>query len=166
MRPKGTPEQLEARRHLAARLLQQGHGVSQVAQMVGVCPGSVTRWKQALEANGPDGLKAKRHPGPKKKLSDRQQQRLVRLLRKGPRAHGYRTELWTFSRVAQLIEKQFGVRYDPSHIYRILKALGWSSQKPERRARERNEQAIEQWRRKKWSQIKKSAKKGPKHRLH
>jgi transposase len=166
MRTKGSPKELETRRRLAARLLQQGHGVSEVAEMIGVRPGSVSRWKQALEAYGTDGLKAKPHPGPPKKLSDRQRQRLPRLLSKGPRAHGYHTELWTFARVAAVIEKEYGVHYDPSQVYRILKDLGWSSQKPERRAREHNEQAIEQWRGQEWPRIKKRPKKAPKHRHH
>jgi len=164
MRTKGSPEQLEARRQVAGRLLQQGHRVSEVARMVGVRPGSVSRWKQALEAHGAEGLKAKPHPGPRKKLSDRQRQQLVRLLRKGPRAYGYQTELWTFARVAAVIEVQFGVHYDPSQVYRILKALGWSSQKPERRAREHDEQAIERWRHRDWPRIKKRPKKASKHR--
>jgi transposase len=166
MRPHGTPEQLETRRRLAVRLLQQGHGESEVARMVGVRPSSITRWKQAFKAWGADGLKPKRHPGPPKKLSDRQRRQLPRLLLKGPSAYGYRTELWTFARVAAVIEKEYGVHYDPSQVYRILKELGWSSQKPERRAREHNQQAIEQWRRQDWPRIKKRPKKASKHRHH
>lgn len=166
MRTKGSPEELQVRRQLAARLLQQGHGVCEVAKMVGVRPGSVSRWKQALEAHGVEGLTAKPHPGPPRKLSDRQRQQLPRLLLKGPRAHGYQTELWTFSRVAAVIEKEYGVRYDPSQVYRILRALGWSSQKPERRARDHNQQAIEQWRKQDWPRIKKRPKEAPKHRPH
>ena len=163
MRPHGTPEQLETRRQLAARLLPQGYGVSEIARMVGVRPSSVTRWKQALEKRGPEGLRAIPHPGPAKKLSDPQRKRLLRLLLKKPSAHGFPTELWTLARVAQVIEKHFGVHYDPSHVYRILKALGWSSQKPERRARERDEEAIERWRTHDWPRIKKRPKKTTQH---
>lgn len=166
MRPQGTAEQLEVRRRLAVRLLQQGHGVCAVARMVGVGPGSVTRWKQAFAACGQKGLRAKPHPGPRKKLPDRQRRQLLRLLAKGPRAHGYPTELWTFARVAEVIEQRFGVHYDPSQVYRILKKLGWSSQKPERRARERDPQAIERWRTQDWPRIKKRPKKAAQHRVH
>jgi transposase len=166
MRTKGSPEELQTRRQLGARLLQQGHGVCEVAEMIGVRPCSVSRWKQILDAHGVAGLTAKRHPGPRKKLSDRQRQHLPRLLLKGPSAYGYQTELWTFARVAAVIEKEYGVHYDPSQVYRILKDLGWSSQKPERRAREHNEQAIAQWRRQDWRRIKKRPKKAPKHRHH
>jgi len=68
--------------------------------------------------------------------------------------------------VAAVIEKQYGVHYDPSQVFRILRDLGWSSQKPERRAREHNQQAVEQWRRQDWPRIKKRPKKPSKHRLH
>ena len=95
-----------------------------------------------------------------------QRRQLPRLLLRGPSAYGYQTELWTFARVAAVIEKEYGVHYDPSQVYRILKDLGWSSQKPERRAREHNEQAIAQWRRQDWPRIKKRPKKAPKHRHH
>ena len=117
--------------------------------------GAVSQWKKAYQRNGPDGVRAKRHPGPKPKLSDRQREQLGRLLLKGPRAHGYRTELWTLKRVAQMIHDRFGVQYDPSGVWHVLRKMGWSCQKPERRARERNEEAIARWRRKDWPRIKK-----------
>jgi len=104
------------------------------------------------------GLDAKPHPGRVARLSHKQRRQLVRLLLKGPTAHGYHTDLWTLARIAQVIYKRFGVRYAPSHVWRILTALGWSCQKPERRARERNEEAIARWRKKDWLRIKKSEK--------
>lgn len=128
--------------------------------MVGVTPGAVVAWAKQYEKRGEAGLAAKPHPGRTPKLSLGQRKKLLRLLQKGPRAHGYQTDLWTLPRVAEVIRKQFGVVYDPSHVWRILNALGWSAQKPERRARERDEQAIEQWRREDWPRIKKSAKNG------
>lgn len=164
MRTKGSAEELRVRRQIAARPLQRGHGVRAVARMVGVRPGSVSRWKQALETHGIEGLKAKPHPGPPRKLSDRQRRRLPRPPLKDPRAHGYQTGPWTLARVAAAIEKEYGVHYDPSQVYRILKDLGWSSQKPERRAREHNRQAIAQWRQQDWPRIKKSPQKVSEHR--
>ncbi len=127
--------------------------------MVGVTPGAVVEWRDRYKKKGHQGLAAKPHPGRKPKLSDAQRKKLVLLLSKGPQAHGYKTHLWTLPRVAEVIDKRFGVRYDPSHVWRILNALGWSAQKPERRARERDEQAIVRWRKKDWPRIKKSAKK-------
>ena len=126
--------------------------------MVGVTPGAVVAWRKAYEKKGEAGLVAKPHPGRKPKLSLAQRKKLIRLMKKGPRANGYKTDLWTLPRVAEVIRKQFGVRYDPSHVWRILHALDWSAQKPERRARERDEQGIARWRKKDWPRIKKSAK--------
>jgi len=126
--------------------------------MVGVVPGAVVAWRQQYERKGEAGLAAKPHPGRKAKLSLAQRKKLLRLLKKGPQAHGYATDLWTLPRVAEVIHKRFGVRYDPSHVWRILNALGWSAQKPERRARERDEEGIDRWRKRDWPRIKKSAK--------
>lgn len=161
MRPHGSAEELERRRRRGVGLLLTGHGVREVARMVGVTPGAVVAWRKCYEKKGEAGLTAKPHPGRKAKLSVAQRKKLVRLLKKGPGAHGYKTNLWTLPRVAAVIHKQFGVRYDPSHVWRILNALGWSAQKPERRARERDEDRIEHWRKKDWPRIKKSAKNGP-----
>jgi transposase len=69
---------------------------------------------------------------------------------------GYATDLWTLRRIAKLIEKEFAVVYSASAVWRLLVAdLKWSTQKPERRATQRNEAAIEQWKRTTWPQIKK-----------
>ena len=159
MRPIGTAEELERRRRRAVALLDQGHGVREVAGMVGASPAAVTRWRQAYEKRGDAGLRAKPHPGRPPKLSMKQRTKLIRLLERGPRRHGYRTELWTLKRVAEVIRKHFGVRYDPSGVWHVLRQMGWSCQKPERRARQRDEQAIERWREKDWPRIKKRPKK-------
>lgn len=157
MRPHGSAEELERRRRHGVGLLDKGHGVREVSRMLEVSPGAVVLWRTQYERKGEKGLAAKPHPGRKPKLSVAQRKKLLRLLEKGPRAHGYTTDLWTLPRVAEVIHKRFGVRYDPSHVWRILTALGWSAQKPERRARERDEQAIARWRKDDWPRIKKSA---------
>ena len=141
---------------MAARLLSKGKGVNEVACLVGASSSSVTRWKAALEEGGEKALKAKPHPGPKPRLSQRQKDRLIKILLKGPLEFGFTTNLWTCSRVAQVIEDTFGVSYHPDHVWRLLRWLGWSCQKPERRARERNEEAIRTWRQERWRDIKKS----------
>ena len=128
--------------------------------MLGVSPGAVVLWRTQYERKGEKGLAAKPQLGRPPKLSPAQRKKLLRLLKKRPQAHGFPTDLWTLPRVAEVIHKRFGVRYDPSHVWRILNASGWSAQKPERRARERDEQAIERWRRDDWPRIKKSAKNG------
>lgn len=157
MRPQGKPEELERRRLRAVALLEAGRQPLEVAKMLGVSPGAISRWKKAYQQAGPEGLKARPHPGPKPKLSETQRQTLEQLLLEGPRAHGYPTELWTLRRIAELIEKHFGVSYDPSGVWHVLKAMGWSCQKPERRARERQEERIAAWRRDDWPRIKKRA---------
>ncbi|MCK4415314.1 MAG: IS630 family transposase [Candidatus Eisenbacteria sp.] len=161
MRPKGTKQELEARRRRAVGMLGEGQGVREVALQVGVHAGSVSRWKKMVETNGPAGLKAKPGPGSVSRLTASQKERLRTLLTQGPAAHGYKTALWTLKRVAEVIERHFGVSYHPGHVWRILRALGWSCQKPERRARERDEKAVERWCRVAWPRIKKSPKRGP-----
>src|ERR1017187_2581620 len=74
---------------------------------------------------------------------------------KGPIAQGYRTNLWTTARIAGLVEREFGVSYHPDHIGRLMHSLGWSPQKPERRALERDEEEIERWKQEEWPRIKK-----------
>lgn len=157
MRPHGSAEELERRRRHGVALVRKGHGVREVARMVGVTPGAVVAWREQYEKKGEKGLAAKPHPGRKPKLSVIQRKKLLRLLKKGAQIHGFPTDLWTLPRVAEMIREQFGVGYDPSHVWRILNALGWSAQKPERRARERDEQ----WRRDDWRRMKKSAAHGP-----
>lgn len=156
MRTKGTASELEARRRRAAGLLGRGKGTNEVARLVGVTPSCVSKWKKAIKRHGSDGLKARPHPGPKPRLNGTQKRSLVALLKKGAVAAGYPNDLWTCKRVADLIGREFGVFYDPDHVWRILDSLGWSAQKPEARARERDEKAIERWRKKDWPRIKKT----------
>lgn len=158
MRPKGSAEELERRRQQAISLLNQGMKPVAVAHAVGTSRASVTRWRQAYEVGGPKAMEAKPHPGGVSRLTDAQRKRLIRMLLRGPRRHGYGTELWTLARVAELIAVKFGVEYHPSAVWHILRAMGWSCQKPERRARERDEDAIVRWRRQDWPQIKKRSK--------
>jgi transposase len=110
-------------------------------------------------------MAAKPHPGRPLRLTAKQRERLARLLLQGATKHGYSTELWTLARVAEMIAVTFGVEYHPGHVWHVLRLMGWSSQKPERRARERDEQAIDQWRQEQWPRIKKRQKKRPKHRV-
>lgn len=161
MRPKGSAGELEQRRQLAVSLLEQGMRAAQVARAVGTSRASVTRWRQAYEEGGAEAIAAKPHPGRPPRLSAAQRRRLAKLLLQGAGKHGYSTDLWTLARVAEVIAVNFGVEYTIGHVWRVLRAMRWSSQKPERRARERDEQAIEQWRRQDWPRIKKRPKKRP-----
>jgi transposase len=155
MRPPGTPKQLEKRRRRAVQLLQSGQSLVAVARQVGAAVSSVFRWRQAYRRRGLRGLDAKPTPGRPPRLSSAGKRRLVRLLVRGALDAGYRTELWTLPRVAELIRKEFGVHYHPAHVWKILTGLGWSCQKPERRALERDEAAIERWKQEDWPRKKK-----------
>ena len=157
MRPIGTPEQLEARRMVAARLFALGKSHAEVAQACAVSLSAVTLWKRAWKAQGSAGLVAKRHPGSPPLLAAADLQRLVKLLLAGAQQAGFSSELWTCPRVAELIRQQFGITYHPAHVWKILRKLGWTCQKPEQRARERDEAAIERWRKVDWPRIKKGA---------
>ena len=157
MRPQGTPQQLEKRRRHAIRLLKAGKSLSAVARALSASLSSVFRWLHAHQKGGARALRSKPAPGRPARLSPAQQQTLVTLLLKGPLAAGYRTDLWTLQRVAALIERRFGVQYHPCHVWKLLTRLGWSCQKPERRALQRDEAAIERWKRKDWPRIKKTA---------
>ena len=145
MRPKGSARELEVRRQIGARLLQEGKGVCEVARLVEASPSSVSRWKQALEEGGMEALKSKPNRGRRARLTPEQKKSLEQVLLEGPRAAGFATDLWTLARVAQAIEQVFGVRYHPGHVWYILRVMGWSCQKPGRRARGRDEAAIEGW---------------------
>lgn len=124
MRPPGTPEQLETRRRRAIAMLDTGESMLAVARAVNASVSSVHRWYQACQAKGSEGLAPVPAPGRPPKLSERQRERLGKLLQRGPPAAGYETELWTLRRVADLISSKFGVAYHPCHVWRLLEKMG------------------------------------------
>jgi len=133
---------------------------AEIARMLGVSVTAVVGWKKKAK-KGDDGLKAIPHPGRPRLLSKAGHRKLDRLLRKGAKSHGWSNELWTAKRVRDVIRREFGIAYHPEHVRHILKErLGWTSQKPERRARERDEAEIERWKREEFPRIKKTPKKG------
>jgi len=144
MRPKGTAAELERRRRRAVELLEQGESPAVVARILGVRPSSLHRWRRMARQAG--GLAAKPAPGPTRRLTDSQLTQLERLLRQGATAHGFPNQLWTSARVAQLIRRYFGVAYHPDYVRRLLRRrLGWTSHKPQVRARQRNDKEVERW---------------------
>jgi transposase len=155
MRPKGSAAELEARRRRAAEYFQERKPLREIARAMGVSLSSVKRWKTAWQTGGVNALAAKLHPPRATKLSEKQKLQLVRLLLSGPRAAGFRTDLWTCARVAAVVRKRFGVRYHPDHVGRILHDLGFSPQKPRLVAREQDPRAVERWRKEDWPRIKK-----------
>lgn len=149
---------LEKRRLQAARLLKKGIHESEVARRVGVHRQSVNRWARQLDESGISGLKKAGRAGRKARLSKADLERIREGLKRGPEALGYETSLWTAWRVADLIERECGVRYHSGHVWKILKSLGWSCQRPTGRALERDDEAIRNWKKKRWPALKKKPK--------
>jgi transposase len=156
MRPRGSPHSLEKRRRKVVALLEQALSLHEIGRRLGCHASSVLRWRNALQSGGPEALQAKPASGRPPRLTAQQKVRLVRLLLQGALAHGYRTELWTTQRIAALIARRLGVRYHRNHVGKLLHQVGWSPQKPERRAVERDEAAIEEWKRTVWPRVKKT----------
>ena len=155
MRPHGTQTQLEQRRRKAVGLFEQGLNLSAVAQKIGCSVSSVHRWEVDYKKKGAEGLKSKPVPGRPAKLTSRQKRSLTKILVDGPMTQGYSTDLWTGRRIAETVRKRFGVSYHPNHLWWFLTQMGWSHQKPETRAKERDEKKIKQWKRHTWPHIKK-----------
>ena len=156
MRPQGSPKSLEERRCRALAFLKQKLSLHEIARRIGCHASSVLRWRNAMRSGGQDALKAKPAPGRPPRLTPKQKKQLGRLLVKGALADGYRTELWTTQRIVEVIERHLRVKYHRNHVGKLLHQMGWSHQKPERRALERNEPAIAEWKRSAWPRVKKT----------
>lgn len=156
MRPKGNASLIADRRKRSLQLLDKGLSLNAVARQIGCNASSVMRWRDQRKREG-DGVYAVRtSPGRPRRLSAAHKRKLTKLLLKGAGTQGYGTDLWTTARIAEAIEKHFGVRYHRDHIGRVMADMGWSCQKPTRRALERDEAAITRWKRKEWPRVKKT----------
>ena len=133
--PKARLSEAARKRVRAGRMLKSGKSPTEVSRAVGVARQTIYTWKAILEDGGLDALR--------------------RMLLQSPTVHGFGTELWTLKRVGVLIKREFGVVYGKTQVWRILGALGFSPQKPERRALERNEDAVQDWKRRTWPALKK-----------
>lgn len=145
----------EGRRLRAFELKQRGWKQTQIADALGVSEGAVSQWMKRATEEGVEGLRHKPPPGATPRPSEDERARLPELLARRAEAHGFRGEVWTCERVAKVIRKEFGVSYHPAHVSRLLKALRQSLQKPKRRAEQRDEEAIDNWKEKKWPSLKK-----------
>lgn len=153
-----TREQMAERRAEGVQLLQAGEMTqAQIARELGVSEAAVSRWKKKLAEGGPQALQARTASGRPPKLDEAARQALVEKLEAGAIAAGFPTEQWTQARVKQVIEGEFGVSYHRNYISRLLHDLGWSVQKPDPRALERDEELIRAWLKQDWPRIKKSA---------
>jgi transposase len=145
----------EGRRLRAFELKKVGWKQKEIAEALGVSEGAVSQWMKRAEEEGVEGLRHKPPPGVRPRLSTNQRATVTELLAQGAPAHGFRGDVWTCERVAQVIRKEFGVSYHPAHVSRVVRALGLSLQKPARRANQRDEQAIKRWKEERWPELKK-----------
>jgi transposase len=146
----------EARRLRAAELFAKGRSQAEVANQLGVSRQSVHVWHTRWKVDGTEGLRSRGPTGPDPKLSAAQLAEVEQALLQGARANGFDTDLWTLERVAVVITQLTGVRHHPGHVWSILRhRLGWTLQRPERRASERDEEAIARWVQQEWPRIKK-----------
>jgi transposase len=136
-------------------MLQRGVAPADVAERVGVARQTVYTWKRVLDEDGIEALRQSRRTGPESKLDEAALVRLRDVLLESPTAHGFGTELWTLKRIRQVIQRLFGVQHSEVHVWRLLGQLGFSSQKPEKRALERDEGAVRAWKRRTWPALKK-----------
>ena len=144
----------EGRRLRAFELKKRGWKQAQIADALGVSEGAVSQWMKRAREEGVEGLRHKPPPGATPRLSEQERAKLPELLERGAEAHGFRGEVWTCERVAIVIRREFGVSYHPAHVSRVVRALGLSLQRPQRRAEQRDEEAIEHWKEKKWPSLK------------
>lgn len=142
----------------AALFTENRHSNAEISARLGVSRGTISKWHQIWLVGGESALSLGT-PGRKRLLSDTDLKEIEASLLKGPKFHGYDTDFWSLTRIVDLIEKMTGIRYHPSSVWFILRNMGWSYQKPQRRAKQRDEQAILSWKDEQWPRIKKGRKK-------
>lgn len=155
MATANTSAALRERRERAAKFFQEGLPQAEVARRCGVSRTTAMRWHRAWIKRGKKDLEPLQRGRPKR-LTKAKLERIEKALLQGAQAHGFGSELWTLERVAQVIERVSGVRYHPGHVWRVLRSLGWSLQKPTTRARERDEAEIARWKKTVWPRLKKT----------
>lgn len=155
MRTQGSADKPEYRRRLAVERVSEGFSTQEVAEFLEVDPSTVRRWLAAFRDRGDAGLVARPVPGRPSKLTPTQEKIALRWLTESPTHHGFETELWTAVRLGQLIQEEFGVRLNPRYLSAWVRGRGFTPQKPQRVARERDPEAIAAWLEADWPRIKK-----------
>lgn len=154
-KPKRDRKALEQRRLKAIPLFKKGIADSEISRKLGVTQAAVHYWHDAWKKKGKKGLKSRGHSGPKTKLTPAKIKKVKDAILKGAAAAGYDTDMWTLSRIAKTIKKETKIPYHPGYVWRIIRALGFTPQKPETRYRDRNESAIKKWKKDTWPRIQK-----------
>jgi transposase len=154
--PRRDFRHMEQRRQRAARLFAAGKvSLAEIARELQVSRQSISRWYAEWKKGGSHALRAAGRAGRKPKLNRQQLQQVEQALRQGARAHGFLTDLWTLPRVAIVIERLTGVHYHPGHVWKVLRALDWSLQRPAKQAHERKPEKVRRWHTQTWPEIKK-----------
>jgi transposase len=155
-RPIGSGSKLEERRRRAIELVEKEElSQAEAARRLKVDARTVRKWMQWHRGGGARRVETRPTPGRPTKIDEAKRRKLTAVLLKGPKAAGYPNDLWTCRRVAEVISRELGISYHPNHLSRLLRKLGWSPQKPERRAVERDEKKVRAWRRRTLPAIKK-----------
>lgn len=156
IRPRRDFGALKARRMTAAKLFPQGHPQAEVVHRLAVSRQTASRWYAAWRSDGEQGLRGAGRAGRKPRLDFVDREQVAAALVDGATAWGFSTELWTLDRIAHVIWKTCGVKYSRPQVWRIMGQMGWSRQRPARRAKERDEEAIARWVRYRWPRVKKT----------
>ena len=154
MRTKGSAEELERRRRLAVDRLREGYTQPEVADFLKVNVRTVRKWWRLYRKQGDHGLDAKAHPGRPRKLARRQEGSVLKWLRKSPKSFGFATDLWTAPRLTQVIQRKFGIPFHPRYLNQWLAERRITPQKPQRQARERNDEEVQRWKKHDWPRLK------------
>ena len=149
-------EGMKERRKRAAKLFRKGASQADIARELEVSRQSVSAWHKAWSSGGIAALNGAGRAGRKPLLDQKDLAKVERALRRGPRAAGYATDIWTLPRITEVIATLTGVSYHPGHVWRLMGQLGWSPQRPARRASERDEAAIDEWVKTRWTRVKKT----------
>jgi transposase len=147
----------EWRRMRATQLKEQGWVQRDIARALGASEGAVSRWLTAARVHGVEALAARPRVGNPARLTEAQLALLPDLLWHGAEAYGFRGDRWTCARVAAVLHEEFGIRYHPGHVSRLLQGLGWTPQVPLTRAIQRDEEAIRRWREEDWPRLRRRA---------
>ena len=150
-----TTQYKEKRRCHAQRLAEQGWKQKDIAEALQVSKGAVSQWLKIAKQEGSAGLLARAHTGRPPELTDEEKQLIPDYLSHGAESYGFQGEVWTCRRVRKMIEIEFGVSYHKSHVARLLKELNWTPQQPTEQATQRDEEAIADWRKHVWNDMKK-----------
>lgn len=145
----------EKRRLKAAKMFKNGISQAEIAEKLRVTPAAVSQWHKLWDKSGSEALKSIGCPGPESDLIPEKRKAFKKAILKGPQFYGYETNLWTLSRLRAVMKKVNRIDFSDVWIRHIVMDLGFTPQKPQVKARQRNEEAIAGWKEKTLPNLKK-----------